>query len=411
MERRHFLGCAGLAAAGGRIRVAVMGVRGRGSRLAGEFSRQREVEVVYLCDPDSGVFERALKAVEETGKPRPATIGDFRRALDDQSIDALVIGAPDHWHAPATILACQAGKDVYVEKPASHNLREGRLMVEAARRYGRIVQHGTQARSDAGVRQAIEYIQAGKLGKVLMAKAWNVQMRQNIGRQEDSPVPAGVDFDMWTGPAPMLPFNRNRYHYRWHWHWNYGTGDAGNDGVHQLDLARWALGVEAPVRVSGMARKVFFEDDQQTPDTMNITYDYGPMLMAFEMRIWNPYGLEGDTNSLAVYGSEGMLRFNGLKVFDRQGKEVPVEFSRGVANASEAHVRDFLEAMKTRRPPCADIAIGHASSLHSHLGNIVARTGRNLSFDPQTETIPADAEANALLRRDYRQHWAVPKGV
>jgi predicted dehydrogenase len=262
-------------AASDKVNLAVIGVRSRGKALATGFAGLPDVNLACLCD------------VDERGR-RPQLIGDLRRALDDKTIDAVVIAAPDHWHAPATILACDAGKDVYVEKPCSHNLREGRLMIEAARRNNRVVQHGTQSRSRPSTQRAIAYIQSGRIGQVLMAKAWDVQLRDDIGRKADAPVPAGVDYDTWIGPAPLLPFNENRFHYHWRWHWNYGTGDAGNDGVHQIDMARWALGVDAPVEASGMGRKLFFRDDQQTPDTMNIAFDCGGKSLLFEMRIWTP---------------------------------------------------------------------------------------------------------------------------
>jgi predicted dehydrogenase len=343
----------------------------------------------------------------------PKTYSDLRRVLDDKTIDAVVIAAPDHWHAPAAILACQAGKDVYLEKPCAHNAREARLVVAAARRYGRIVQHGTQARSRASTVRAVEYVQSGKIGKVHMAKAWNVQMRKNIGHKPDSPVPAGVDFELWTGPAPMLPFNENRFHYNWHWNWNYGTGDAGNDGAHQLDQARWALGVDHPAEVAGSAAKLFFDDDQQTPDTMTVTYRYPGKMLIFEMRIWNPYGIGGVENGVAVYGSEGMVeigksdRVNGFRVYDRAGKLVLNEQEQ----VNDTHQQNFIECVRSRKVPNAEIEVGRVSALHCHLANIVARTGRSFRYDAVSESIPADAEANALLGRTYREHWSTPKGA
>ncbi len=419
MNRRYFLTSAfagmalrrSAAAANDKVTLAIMGVRGQGRGLTDRFASLPDTEIAYLCDIDENVFARAAKIVEER-KGRPAKrISDIRRALDDKDVDAVVIATPDHWHAPATILACQAGKDVYVEKPASHNLREGRLMVEAARRHGRVVQLGTQSRSRPSTQRGIEYVRSGKLGQVLLAKAWNCQLRENIGRKPDGPVPAGVDYDTWVGPASWLAFNENRFHYKWHWNWNFGTGDMGNDGVHQLDIARWALGVETPNEVAGSARKLYFQDDQQTPDTMNITFNYPGKTLVFEMRIWTPYGLEDQDNGVGVYGTEGMAhigRWNGrwgFKVFDSRGKMVLYDED----NQDDTHARNFLDCVRSRRRPNADIEIGHASSSLCHLGNIVARTGRTLKFDPATETIAGDAEAGTLLGRRYRQHWATPK--
>ena len=220
----------------------MIGVRGQGRHLTGKFAQQKDVNLQYLCDVDENVYENAAKLAEEKSGKRPPYISDLRKVLDDKNVDAVVIATPDHWHAPATILACDAGKDVYVEKPASHNLREGRLMVDAARRNKRIVQLGTQSRSRPSTIAAIEYAKSGKLGKLLMAKAWDVQLRDHIGHKEDSPIPKGVDYDTWIGPATYMPFNENRFHYQWHWNWNTGTGDIGNDGIHQMDIARRFLG-------------------------------------------------------------------------------------------------------------------------------------------------------------------------
>ncbi|HUQ93079.1 MAG TPA: Gfo/Idh/MocA family oxidoreductase [Bryobacteraceae bacterium] len=425
MNRRYFLmqtAAAGAVltrravAASDKVNVAMIGVRGQGRHLTGKFASLADANILYLCDVDENVYGRAAALVEEKKGKRPPLVGDLRKVLDDKNVDAVVIATPDHWHGPATILACDAGKDVYVEKPASHNLREGRLMVEAARRNKRIVQLGTQSRSRPSTQRAIEYIQSGKIGKVLMGKAWDVQLRDHIGHKEDSPVPKGVDFDTWTGPAIMRPFNENRFHYQWHWNWNTGTGDIGNDGVHQMDIARWALGVDRPTEVSGMGRKLFFDDDQQTPDTMNITYQFNDKALMFEMRIWNPYGMEGQENGVSVYGTTGMVhigrwdRFWGYKVYDEKGKLV-LDQGKNEDDSDPAHPRNFLSCIKSRQAPNAEIEIGHASSTLCHLGNIVARRNRSIKFDPASETIAADAEANKLLRREYRKHWSVPKGV
>jgi predicted dehydrogenase len=425
MDRRFFVkGMAGAAlasravSANDKLNVAVIGIRGRGRSIAASLAGLPEANITSLCDVDENVYPRAAKAVEDKNGSKPPLVKDLRRILDDKSVDAVFIATPDHWHAPATLLACEAGKDVYVEKPASHNLREGRLMVEAARRHKRVVQLGTQSRSRPSTLRAIDYAHSGKIGKVLMAKAWNVQLRENIGHKEDSAVPAGVDFETWTGPAHFLPFNENRFHYKWHWNWNYGTGDMGNDGVHQMDIARWALGVGVPQRVSGMGRKLFFDDDQQTPDTMNITFEFeGGKALLFEMRIWNPYGMEGQDNGVAVYGTEGSVQIGrwvkqswGFRVYDRDGKLAHDE-SDGHDGPEVHHFQNFFSCIKDRKRPHADIEIGHQSTTLCHLGNIVAKTGRNLRFDGVKEAIAGDHEADSLLRREYRAHWATPKGV
>jgi predicted dehydrogenase len=419
MNRRYFLGSSAAAltagaksvAASDRVNIAIIGLKGRGRALAGSFATVPGVSIEAVVDVDSTVLAQVSAGIgKQTGKT-PKTYADLRRVLDDKSIDAVAIATPDHWHAPAAILACDAGKDVYLEKPCAHNAREARLVVAAARRNKRIVQHGTQARSRPTTQRAMEMIHSGKIGRVLMAKAWNVQLRKNIGHRQDTPVPAGVDYDTWIGPAPALPFNENRFHYTWHWHWNYGTGDAGNDGAHQIDQARWALGVDHPQEVSGSAARLFFDDDQQTPDTMTITFSYPGKMLIFEMRIWNPYAMGGVENGVAVYGSDGMVeigksdRVNGYRVFDRAGKLVHKEEEQ----VSDTHTHNFIDCVRSRQAPTAEIEIGRLSALHCHLANIVARTGRGFRYDARTESIPADQEANALLGRTYRSHWSTPK--
>lgn len=422
MKRRYFLPAvaAGLQslraapAASDRINVAVIGVRGRGRALTGGFAKQADVNVEYLVDVDDRVVPAAAAVLEKAGRPKPKVVRDLRRVLDDKSIDAVVIATPDHWHAPAAIMACDAGKDVYLEKPCAHNIREGRLVVEAARRNKRIVQHGTQARSRESTREAIEFIQAGHIGKVVMAKAWDVQRRTDIGHKQDAPAPAEVDYDTWVGPAPFMPFNENRFHYTWHWNWNYGTGDAGNDGAHQIDMARWALGVDWPVEAAGTGGKLYFEDDQQTPDTINATFRYPGKMLMFELRIWNPYGMEGCENGVAVYGGNGMVQIAkwdrqwGYKVFDEKGKLVKHEHAPG---EDESHIRNFVDCVKSRKAPNAEIEIGFQSVVHCHLANIVARTGRTVHYDPAADSVVGDAEAARLTRRTYREHWAKPRGV
>ncbi len=422
MNRRHFVGTAWAAtaakrmiAAAGQLNIGIIGMGGRGRALLGDFSAVPGVSIKYVCDPDQASLERARAEISKRGLAAPRETADMRRLFDDKEIDAVVITTPDHWHAPATILACDAGKDVYVEKPASHNIREGRLMIDAARRNGRIVQVGTQSRSRPSTVRAIEYVKSGKIGKVLMAKAWNIQLRADIGHMEDAPVPPGVDYETWLGPAPWIPFNPNRFHYKWHWHWHFGTGDAGNDGAHQIDICRWALGESYPSRASGMGRKVFFKDDQQTPDTMNITFDYpSGTAMIWEMRIWTPYPMEGVDNGTAVYGTEGSVhigRWNrrwGFKVFDRDGKLVHHDDADDDHNH---HQQDFVDAIRTRRLPRGDIMEGHLSAIHCHLANIVARVHRNVEFDQENETIVNDDEAKMLVKRRYRSHWSTPKEV
>ena len=420
-NRRYFLaaGAAALsrpaaAAPSDTVRVGMIGMGGRGNAImTSELKNVPNIKLTHLCDVDQARLEKAQAGAEKSGYGNVRGSADLRRVLEDKEVDAVIIATPDHWHAPATILACAAGKDVYVEKPVSHNLREGRLMVEAARKYNRVVQAGMQSRSRPSTIKAIEIAHSNRLGRVLMAKAWNSQQRDNIGRKTNATAPLGVDYDTWVGPAEMVPFNENYFHYKWHWNWNFGTGDMGNDGAHQIDQARWALGADLPKRISGSGAKYFFQDDQQTPDTMNMTFDYGGKGLVWEMRIWHDYGLEGIDNGVAVYGTEGFLhigRWNGKwghRLFDKVGK-LTDEQQDGLP---DFHMQNFIDCVISRKRPNCDIEIGHISSAHCHLGNIVTRTGRNVAFNTANESIPNDAEANALLRRKYRNHWATPKGV
>lgn len=423
MQRRYFLPLAAgalsvarrKAAAADKITIAIMGVRGRGRGLTKAFCDMPDVNVAYVCDVDQNVVGAAFQIIADSGRPRPPLVSDIRRCLDDRTVDAVVMGTPLHWHAPGTILACDAGKDVYVEKPISHNIREGRLMVEAARRNQRVVQAGTQLRSLPVTQRFFDYVRSGKLGRVLMAKAWNVQLRRNIGHVEDEPVPPGIDYDTWTGPLPPMPFNRNRFHGTVNWHWHYGTGDIGNDGVHQLDLARTALGLPLPAEVSGMGRKMYFDDDQQTPDTMHITYHYPDKLIFYEQRLWNPYGLEGCDNGVAIYGDAACAQIGrlfegkfGFRVMDEKRRIILTDAHDG-SSIDAPHVRDFLDCIRSRKRPRVDIEEGHLATSLAHLGNIVVRAGRGFRFDPDRETVLGDEEANRYVRRVYREHWSTPK--
>jgi predicted dehydrogenase len=389
-----------------------MGIHGRGRSLALGFAGQKDVRITHLCDVDSRLLPAVAGAVGQKQESEPKLEKDVRRVLDDRSVDALVVATPDHWHAPATVWACQAGKHVYVEKPASHDVWEGRKMVEAARRYDRVVQLGTQSRSAPHYRDMVDFLRAGKLGRIHMAKAWNSQLRGSIGRKTDGPVPPGVDYDLWLGPAPERPFNVNRFHSTWHWNWDYGTGDMGNDGVHDLDIARWGLGVSAPTTVAAAGGKLVHDDDQEVPDTQVVTFTFpeSKAVLVFEQRLWSPYVQEGYENGVAFYGTEGYVLAgrSGWKVVARGNKPVPVEskpFSDG------PHRRDFLDCIKEGRRPNADIEEGHRSSTLAHLGNIATRVGRQLTFDGAAETIRDDPEAAALLRRTYRKPFEVPEKV
>jgi predicted dehydrogenase len=400
------------AAAPDRINVAVMGIRGRGRGLALGFAGMADARVAYLCDVDERLLGPLAREVAARQSHEPRPVGDVRRALEDPAVDALVIATPDHWHAPATIWACQHGKHVYVEKPASQTLWEGRKMVEAARKYGRVVQVGTQSRSAPHYREAIEYVRSGKLGDVHMAKAWNSQLRGNIGHKADGEVPDGVDYDLWLGPAARRPFNANRFHSTWHWNWDYGTGDMGNDGIHDLDIARWGLGVEAPTTVTCAGAKWAHDDDQQVPDTQVVTFTFpdSKAILVYEQRLWSPYVQEGYENGVAFYGTKGYILIgrSGWKLIGAGNTPQP---TRPHPFSDDPHRRDFLDCIRSGGRPNADIEEGHRSAVLAHLGNIAYRVGRSLTYDGGAETILRDDEAAALLRREYRKPFEVPEKV
>jgi len=401
-----------------KITVGIIGPGGMGSAHLSTLSHNKAVNIAYVCDVDERRTARARTTVEKAKGKAPKAVGDMRRIFEDKDVDAVWIATPDHWHAPATILACEAGKHVYVEKPASHNLREGRLMVEAARRNKCVVQVGTQTRSTAGIREAMELLNDGAIGEVLVAKAWNSQRRGSIGRSKPGTPPAHLDFDTWLGPAPKVKFRPNMLHSIWRWWHDFGTGDMGNDGVHDIDLARWGLGVDThPSKICAMGGKYVFDDDMQWPDTQNCLFEYAPdkngrtKQLIFEMRIWSPYKQQGMENGNVFYGTKGMMvlgKKEGWKMYGERNRLV--KEGGGGPNLGGHHL-NFLACIREGKKPHADIEIGHLSSSLCHLGNIAIRTGDMLHFDPEKEQMLDDAKADALVRREYREHWATPKGV
>ena len=397
-----------------RFTVAVIGPGGMGSNLLRSFAAMKDVTVSHVCDVDSKRVESAVKDAREHGGNAARGVGDMRRIFDDKAVDAVVIATPDHWHGPATILACAAGKHVYVEKPCCHNIREGRLMIEAARRNKVVVQTGTQSRSAPHVIEAMKRLRDGAIGEVLVAKAWNSQLRGNIGKQKPSTPPGHLDFDTWLGPAPARAYQSNLLHSSWRWFHDFGTGDIGNDGVHDIDLARFGLDVEQhPERVSAGGGKLFFDDDQQFPDTQYVCYEYGlgggkRKQLVYEQRIWSPHVQEGHENGNAFYGTKGYMvlgKGSGWQIFGPRN-ERGEQMKGGIDNT--AHHRDFLECIRSGGRPRADVEIGHLSAAVAHLGNIATRLGRTLRFDPTREQFVEDAEANGLVGRTYREHWGKP---
>ena len=411
---------AGSESSAGDLRIGLIGAGGRGRNVAQMMAGEDGVQISHVCDPDQKRLAKAAKALEINAAN---AVSDMRRIFDDQTVDAVLVATPDHWHAPAAILACDAGKHVYVEKPCSHNIREGRLLVEAARRNNRVVQHGTQVRSTSMMQEATQLLHEGIIGNVLIARVWNVQKRGNIGHGKTVPVPSEIDFDLWVGPAPMRTYHDNLLHGHWHWWTDFGTGDMGNDGVHDLDYGRWGLGVEThPTKVSAAGGKYFFDDDQEFPDTQQVCFEYpgdgkpgNQRMLIYEQRLWstNYPSVYNVDSGVEFYGTDGRMflsRRGKIQVLEPGNKHTAVPV-KPVAQDGDAHVADFIESIRNERRPNADIEIGHLTSSLCHLGNLATLLGRGLQFDPATEQILNDPEANELVSRTYREHWAVPRGI
>ena len=429
-SRREFLHCgaAGVltAAASGafagksaeRLKVGLVGCGGRGMSDAQLFAANPDAEIAFVCDADQ---QRLAAAAKQFEIPADRALTDMRHMLDDKSLNIVLVTTPDHWHAPASILACQAGKHVYVEKPISHNVREGRLLVQAAEQYGVKVQHGTQSRSTATMIEAVRLLREGIIGNVLVAKCWNIQQRGSIGRGQETAPPQELNYDDWVGPALMIPYRTNRVHNRWTWWYHFGTGDMGNDGVHDIDYTRWGLGVEThPSRIVALGGKFFQDDDQEFPDTQQVTFEYpgsgavgDRRLLIYEQRLWSTNYPRNVDSGAEFYGTKGQMflsRRGKVEVLDAKNKIQELNIPRQRQDDA-AHVRNFLDAILNGEKLNADALTGHLSSSLCHLGNIATRLGRSLEFDPATEQISGDAEANGLLRREYRDHWGRPRGA
>jgi len=424
-NRRSFLAGGAVAALSGpvmganeKVTLALIGGRNQGRGVALR-AIQAGAEIKTFCDLDPAILEKTGADIAAAQGKKPGFEKEFRRVLDDKEIDAVVIAVPDHWHARIAILACQAGKDVYCEKPLTQSIRDGQLVRDAARKHNRVFQVGTQRRSSEHFRRAVEYVAAGKLGKVCEMKAWIHQVRGPLPPQPGTP-PPGVDYDAWLGPAPKRAFDANRFHYNWRFFWDYGNSELGNQGIHVLDVAMWAIqkmkGVERslPGRVSAMGGIHWLQDAKEVPDTQIVNYHYPDLLLSFELRSFahdhelHQGALRGQPTDFytAFYGTEGTLLItqNVSRVFFKDGSPGPVE--KGVA---ETHERNFLECVKSRQRPNSDVEIGRLSTTMCHLGNISYLLGRDVRFDSKTETFPGDGEANRLLSRAHRAPYELPE--
>ena len=394
------------AAPSGRVRHAVIGCGGQGGQHGRVFSGFEDCDVLAVCDVDPERRAKLAAALPNSEKVRAEE--DYRRILDDDTIDSVSVTTPDHWHTPIALAALNAGKHVYVEKPCSHTVKEGFLLGAAAAKSGKCVQHGTQSRGTTSIQQGVAFMREGGLGKVRMAKAINQQLREGIGRAPDSKPPAGANYDLWLGPAPVRAFSANRWHYNWHWHWDYGGGDLVNDGIHQLDVARWGLGVGLPKGVSGSAAQYFYDDDHETPDTQVLTFEYDDCCLLYEMRLWTDYPMEGHNNGVIFYGDNGTLHVGkpGVIAYMKDGAEQTFGGSADIT----AHMRNFIDCIKDNSPDklAAPIAECNVSATVCNLGNIATRVGRRLQFDATTLTCTGDDEATALLGKEYRKGYELP---
>jgi predicted dehydrogenase len=464
--RRAFLkaGAAGLATAvsarrilgaNDRVRVAVIGLRGRGWDHVKGYAPLPNVELAYFCDVDENVLRKRLADAEKMGIRRPETYGDVRKLLEDKNVDAVSIATPNHWHSLMGIWAAQAGKDIYIEKPCSHNWWEGRQLVRAVDRHKVICQHGSQCRSSPAIVEAMDQMRSGTIGDVYMSRGLCYKWRGTIGKAKEEPVPDGVDYDLWTGPAPMKPFTRNRFHYNWHWIWDTGNGDIGNQGIHELDLARWGLGVELPVKTTAIGGHFLFEDDQQTPNVLTVVYEFetpnGRKMMNFEVRGWitnheaqigtrafsgggvpeaglkpaaaqsasktaAPLGpVEGTPSTIGnlYYGSKGYLAissYDAYRTFLGPNEEPGPEKHARLENE---HFANFIDCVRSRNAANlhAPIREGYLSTTLVHLANASYRLGRTIHFDPATETVKADEQATVMLKGTYRAPFVVPEKV
>jgi predicted dehydrogenase len=402
--------------AGERIRLALIGAGGRGKDLLKSASSVAGVEVAVVCDPDQERMRAMASAAESSGARRPAEQHDLRRILDDPSIDGVILTCCNHWHALGAIWAAQAGKHVYVEKPVSHDPAEGQRMVEAARRYRRIVQGGTQRRSSPAFRDAVARLHQGAIGKVYMARWVFTGPRESLGYRDAERPPDTLDWDLWLGPAPQQPYHRNLVHYNWHWFWDFGNGELGNNGVHSMDIVRWGLNKGIPTRIQSAGGRFGYKDQGQTPNTQTatLTYEDGTQILC-EIR-----GLySGEPTGMFFYGSEGAMHLNpagGFRIFSGRERKPVVDTWEKDGMGSEVevgHVQNFVDAIRANDAGelNCEIAEAEISTLLCHLGNISYRLGREVRFDPQKRCFEGDTEADALLARKSRAPFTVPDKV
>lgn len=415
VDRRLFLksslGVAAMAAtankvvgANDRIRVGIIGVRNRGHQVAEAMVTSGQFEIAAFCDCDSAMYDRALNNMKRKIDEKPPFVKDFRHLLDDKTIDAVVVATPDHWHALMTILALDAGKHVYIEKPMTYNIDEGKAILAAVARNPKlVVQVGTQQRSGNHFKEACAFVQEGGLGKVGFARAWISHMRERLPLVPNSDPPATMDYDLWCGPGPLLPYNEQLRHYNWHFTKAYGTGEMGNWGAHWIDIVRWFLDLNLPDRVSGYGGTYVVKDAKETPDTQTALYHFPELTVLWEQRIWSKFRVQGEGGGAELIGEKGAL------VISRSGwtftphGEAPKRYEGSEMEVE--HVKNFAAAIRDIEPPAAPVEEGHKTSVMCHLANIVVELGREVTFDPSAQVFQNDTEAQKLTTRENRSPW------
>jgi predicted dehydrogenase len=401
------------------LSVAVIGTNSRGLAHIEALSGLSGVRVSHVCDVDERAAAGGIKEALKQQSAAPKGVKDIRKLLEEPSLDAVTIATPDHWHAPMAIMALAAGKHVYLEKPCSHNPREGEWLSAAVGKYKRVFQMGNQRRSFPNMQQAVKEIRDGIIGRTYFGRAWYANRRASIGRGKTASVPGWLDYELWQGPAPRRPYRDNLVHYNWHWFWHWGTGEALNNGTHEVDICRWALGVDWPTRVSSNGGRYQFQDDWETPDTQVIAWDFPEgKSISWEGRSCNDYPVEGLGRGSMVYGTEGTVLMDGnnYTVFDKKNKVVKdvkghskTEAANTVSSTGAAldllHFKDFADCIRTGKTPNSTIEEGHKSVTMLHLGNIAFRVGRELNIDPANGHVLRDDEAMKFWQRDYEPGW------
>ncbi len=434
-NRRTFIKQSGMAGAGiflapnvfsfvgspnEKVVIGMMGTNSRGFFLAKMLAKLPNVEVGFICDVDETVTAKTVAEIEKTTGKKPQAIKDVRVLLERKDVDAIAIAAPDHWHAPAALMAVKAGKHVYVEKPCSHNPAEGELLIAASAKYNRLIQMGNQRRSFPKVMEAIQALKEGALGRVYFAKGWYANGRKPIGIGKTVAPPSTLDYELWQGPAPRMPFKDNLIHYNWHWFWNWGTGEALNNGTHEIDVMRWGLGVDYPTKVVSAGGRFAYKDDWETPDTQTITIEFpNNTAMTWEGRSCNNFPVEGTGRGVIFYGEKGTMVIPGgddYKIYDpgnKLVKDVKTDIQQADATNTmgmgdlldSIHLQNFVETIRGKAKLNGPITEGHKSTILPQLGNIAYRTGRTLYCDPTNGHIKNDKEAAALFSRTYEKGW------